>query len=65
MVEVDGSEGREGRRVAVLTAGAAVVVDRAISLCLLRSLVGWEAWPGIRTISASLSGVLRASMISS
>ena len=52
--------GREERRVAVVTVG--VVVDRVISLCLLRSL---EEWLWGRVPSLSLSGVLRASMISS
>jgi hypothetical protein len=60
-VEGTGSAvGREERRVAVVTAG--VVVDRVISLCLLRSL---EEWLWGRVPSLSLSGVLRASMISS
>lgn len=61
-VEGAGSAGREGRRVAVVTA---VEVGRAISLCLLRNLPEWGAWPESRTMSLSLSGVLRASMISS
>ena len=60
-----GGAGREGRRVAVVTEG--VTVGRVLSLCLFLSLDGWGAWLGAwwGARSPSLSGVLRASMISS
>ena len=53
-------EGSDTRRVAMATSG--VAVERVASLCLFLSLPEW-AWP--RAGSQSLSGVLRASVISS
>ena len=59
-----GAAWSDGRRVAVVTTG----VGRVTSLCRLRRRAGWgeeEEEEERREDSPSLSGVLRASMISS